>query len=308
MKVKNLIKMLLIGALVSTGSMAVAQQDAMFTQYMFNEVTINPAYAGSHDLISMTGLIRQQWLGIEGAPSTQSFNAHSPLRNDRLGVGLTIMNDKISVSNNVNINGAFSYKLPLNEKSDLHFGLQAGLTNNVTDLTTLDVKTPTEDVFEDGYVSKILPNFGAGFYYYTKKFYLGVSVPQIMNNSLSAGGISIAKQERHYFLNSGYVFELSPKFKLKPSLFFKFVTGAPMELDITNDIYIRDKYIIGLAWRSFDSADLLLGMQITEQLFFGYSYDYALTRLNDLTTGSHEILLNYRFSFSPDKVITPRYF
>ena len=308
MKMKNLIKTLLIGAVVSVGSQAFAQQDAMFTQYMFNEVTINPAYAGSHDLISMTGLVRQQWLGIEGAPSTQSFNAHTPLRNERLGVGLSIMNDKISVSNNVNINGAFSYKLPLSKDRDLHFGLQAGLTNNVTDLRTLDVKTPTEEVFANGSISKILPNFGAGFYYYTKKFYIGFSVPQIMNNTLSAGGISIAKQERHYFFNSGYVFELSDKFKLKPSVFFKLVTGAPMELDITNDIYIRDKYVVGLAWRSFDSADILLGMQITEQLFAGYSYDYALTRLNDLTTGSHEILINYRFSFSPNKVVTPRYF
>lgn len=305
---KSLFRILVVGLAMGIMPVAFSQQDAMFTQYMHNEVTINPAYAGSHDVVSMTGLFRKQWVGIDGAPSTQSFNVHSPIRNRKIGLGLSILNDKIAVSNNLNVYGAFSYKIPLGKTKNLQFGLQAGITNNKTDLGDLNVEDGTEKSFASGSVSELLPNFGAGLYYFTEKFYLGISIPQFMNNSLSKGGISLAKQERHYFLTSGYVFTLSPSVKLKPSIFYKYVNGAPMELDVTGNLIIKDKFWAGLAWRSFDSADLLLGLQATEQLFFGYAYDYSLTKLNDFNTGSHEVVVNFRFSFSPSKVITPRYF
>ena len=305
---RSLMRTILVGFVMGFIPVAFSQQDAMFTQYMFNEVTINPAYAGSHDVISMTGLLRKQWVGIDGAPSTQSFNVHSPIRNKRIGLGLSLMNDKIAVSNNLTVNGAFSYKVPLSETMTLQFGLQAGITNNKTDLGSLFVEDGTEEVFASGSVSKVLPNFGAGTYLFTEKFYFGLSIPQFMNNSLSTGGVSLAKQERHYFVTSGYVFTISPKVKFKPSIFYKYVSGAPMELDVTGSVVLQDKFWVGLAWRSFDSADLLLGLQATEQLFLGYAYDYSLTSLNDYTSGSHEIVVNYRFSFSPTKVITPRYF
>lgn len=305
---KSLFKIII--AVLAMGSMSIAfsQQDAMFTQYMFNEVTINPAYAGSHDVVSMTGLLREQWVGIDGRPRTQSFNVHTPLRNKKIGLGLSLVNDKIAVSNNLNVNGAFSYRIPLGKTKNLQFGLQAGITNNKTDLGALKVEDGSESSFSSGSVSELLPNFGAGLYYFTEKFYLGISIPQIMNNSLSKGGVSLAKQERHYFLTSGYVFKLSPTLKFKPSIFYKYVGGAPMELDVTASLIYKDRFWGGLAWRSFDSADLLLGFQATEQLFIGYAYDYTLTELNDYNSGSHEVVVNYRFSFSPKKVITPRYF
>ena len=302
------IRILIIGLVIGVSPFAFSQQDALFTQYMFNEVTINPAYAGSHDVVSMTGLVREQWTGIEGAPSTQSFNVHTPLRNQRIGIGLSVINDRIGVSDNVNIYAAGSYRLPLSKTSNLQFGLQAGLTNSRMDLGSLTVQDATEEVFSNGSISELSPNFGAGLYYFTEKFYLGFSVPRLINNNLSEGGMTFSTQARHYFLTSGYVFTLNPKLKFKPTIFYKYVEGAPMEIDFTASFVFNDKFWIGAAWRSFDSADLLAGFQATEQLFFGYAYDYTLTRLNDFNSGSHELVVNYRFSFSPSKVITPRYF
>ena len=285
-----------------------AQQDVMFTQYMFNEVTINPAYAGSHDVVSLTGLVREQWVGIEGAPSTQSFNAHTPLRNNKIGLGMSLINDKIGVSNKLNLYGSGSYRLKLSESMNLQFGLQAGFTHHRADLSSLDVEDGSEEIFTQGTASKMLPNFGGGLYFFTDVFYLGFSVPQLITNKLVVGDLELAKQERHYFVTAGYVFELSDKVKLKPTMFYKYVKGAPMQLDFTGSFIVQDKYWIGGAWRSFESVDLLLGYQATEQLFLGYAFDYSLTNLNEYNSGSHELVVNYRFAFSKNKILTPRYF
>tara|TARA_B100000809_G_scaffold150447_1_gene147956 strand:+ start:1294 stop:2214 length:921 start_codon:yes stop_codon:yes gene_type:complete len=305
---RRFIQIITIGLTFSITPFLFAQQDAMFTQYMFNEVTINPAYAGSHDVVSMTGLVRKQWVGMDGAPSTQSFNVHTPLRNNKIGLGLSIVNDKIAVSNNLTINAAGSYRIDLGKSTHLQFGLQAGITNHKTDLGRLKVEDDSELVFAQGTVSKILPNIGGGLYFFTDKFYLGLSVPQLVNNTLSENGVSLAKQERHLFVTTGYVFTLNQNLKFKPTLFYKYVKGAPMQLDVTGSLIIKDKFWVGLAWRSFDSADFLLGFQATEQLFLGYAFDYSLTSLNKYNTGSHELVVNYRFSFSKNKILTPRYF
>jgi type IX secretion system PorP/SprF family membrane protein len=305
---KEFTKILIIGISMSVASLLFSQQDAMFTQYMFNEVTINPAYAGSHEVMSMTGLVRRQWVGIDGAPSTQSFNIHTPLRNNKIGVGLSIVNDKVAVTNNLNIHAAGSYRLDLSETTHLQLGLQLGITNHQTDLGNLNVEDETEQVFSEGSVSEVLPNFGGGLYLFSDKFYVGLSIPQLMNNVVSKGGVNLVKQRRHIFLTTGYVFTLNQNLKLKPTLFYKYVQGSPMQLDVTGSLIIKDKFWVGLAWRTFDSADLLLGFQATEQLFAGYAFDYSLTNLSDHNTGSHELVVNYRFSFSKNKILTPRYF
>ncbi|MCP4520203.1 MAG: type IX secretion system membrane protein PorP/SprF [Cytophagales bacterium] len=304
---KRIIQLLVTGIFIGTSSIAFSQQETMFTQYMFNEVVINPGYTGSHGMLSMTGVVREQWLGLEGAPSTQSFTIHKPLRAGRMGGGLSIINDQIGISGNTSIYLSASYKLLLRKNATLQFGLQGGVTNNRTDLNSLNVEDNSEEIFNEGNVSRFLPNIGAGLYFFTKKFYLGFSIPQLVNNSLSIGNSRYAVQERHYFVTTGYVFDLSKNWKYKPSLFYKYVYGAPMEIDITNTFIIKDKFWFGLAWRSMGSSDFILGLQITEKISISYSYDYALTDLRQFNTGSHEFIVNYRFS-SSKKIMTPRYF
>lgn len=305
-------KKIIISVLVVLGLEANAQQLAMFTEYMYNEVTLNPAYAGSHDVISATLLGRKQWVGsnFDGAPETFSFNVHGPLRNERIGVGFSLINDATKSSRNLNAMGSLSYIVPF-ANSDLHFGLQVGAANSVRDYGGINIYDSGDPNLVPG-GSGILPNFGVGVYYFAKQFYFGASAPQLMNNQIKINGKAIAEQKRHYFFNTGYVFDVSPVVKLKPTLFFKYVEASDPEFDFTGSAIIRDLFWIGAAYRtafkSKDAVSVLLGLQATEQFKIGYSYDLTRSNLNAFTTGSHELVLNYRFSFDKGNIITPRYF
>ena len=288
-----------------------AQKEAMFTQYMHNEVTINPAYAGTHDALSATALYRKQWVGIDGAPETFSFNVHAPIETKRIGLGISYINDKIGVVSNNNLYGSFSYKIPLNHRGTkfLSFGLQAGFTQTQADLTSLDIRDHSDLYLHENSVNGLMPNFGAGVYYYTDKLYLGLSVPQLIKNSISASGmVGVGGQERHFFLTAGYVFDISPMTKFKPSAFINAVAGAPLQVALTANLIFYEKYWVGAAYRSFDAVSLLLMYQVNDQFRVGYAYDYSLTALTDHNSGSHEIVLNYRMTFKKDKILTPRYF
>ena len=287
-----------------------AQQEAMFTQYMFNGLALNPAYAGSHESLSATLLFRDQWTGLTGAPTTQTFSLHSPIRNAKIALGLQVIHDKITVFNQYGVNGSYAYRIFTN-KGTLSFGLQVGFTSYNADLTELEPQDPTDNVFSVD-VNKFMPNFGAGVYYYTDRFYIGFSVPQLITNSLDEEIIeedSDARQDRHYFLTSGYMFELSPTVKLKPNMLLKVVEGAPIELDINANVLFAEVLWLGLSWRSMADFDAMMQVQLTDQLMLGYSYDFAnTTDLRRVNSGSHELMINYRFRYAKNKVITPRYF
>ncbi len=289
-----------------------AQQLAMFTEYMYNEVTINPAYAGSHEVVSATVLGRRQWVGkdFDGAPQTYSFNIHGPLRNKRIGLGLSLIQDKYAVDQNFNAMASASYIIPF-KNSDLHFGLQLGAASHVTDYSGLDVYDSDDQNLVSGGAG-ILPNLGIGMYYFAKKFYVGISAPQLRNNTLEVSGKKIAEQRRHYFFNTGYVLDLSPTFKFKPTLFFKYVENSDPQFDLTGSFIIKEMFWVGGAFRtaikSSDAISVLLGFQVSNQFKLGYSYDFTQSSLNAFTNGSHELVLNYRFSFDKGDVVTPRYF
>lgn len=286
------------------------QQQAMFTQYMFNGLAINPAYAGSHESLSATFLFRDQWTGLDGAPTTQTFSMHSPIRNAKIALGMQLIHDKITVFNQHGVNGTYAYRIFTN-KGTLSMGLQVGFTSYNADLTELQPQDPTDAVFSVD-VNKFMPNFGAGIYYYTDRFYLGFSVPQIIRNSLDEAVIeqdSDARQERHYFLTGGHMFELSPNVKLKPNFLVKVVEGAPVQLDLNANVLFSEVFWLGLSWRSMADIDAMMQIQLTDQLLLGYSYDFAnTTDLRRVNSGSHELMLNYRFRYAKNKVITPRYF
>jgi len=287
-----------------------AQQEAMFTQYMFNGLALNPAYAGSHEALSATFLMRDQWTGLPGAPSTQTFSVHSPIRNARIALGLQFIHDKIAVFDQYGVNGAYAYRI-FTDKGTLSLGLQFGLTSYSADLTDLTTQVPNDPAFQ-GSVNKTMPNFGAGLYYYTDRFYIGLSAPQLVTNSLSEDVVEIdadARQERHYFLTAGHMFELSRNVKLKPNVLIKAVEGAPVQMDLNLNALFSDVLWVGVSWRSLSDFNGLLELQLTDQLLLGYSYDFAhTTDLSRINSGSHELMLNYRFRYAKNKVITPRYF
>ncbi len=286
---------------------ALAQQQVMFTQYMFNGLAINPAYAGSHETLSFTALAREQWTGIEGAPSTQTFSVHSPLHNDKIGVGLLVMHDKIGVTEQTGVMGSYAWRIIFDDTKKLSMGLQAGINRYNSSFSKV---SSTDPAFANQDVREMQPDFGFGLYYATDRFYAGASVPQLAGNYFGRKrGESNFNLVRHYFFMSGYVMDLNPSLKLKPNLLVKAVEGAPVEMDLNANLLIKEVLWVGASWRSFESVDLLLQIQLTDHVQFGYAYDIATSsELNSINTGSHELMVNYRIRLSKSKIITPRYF
>lgn len=299
------IKTIVFVSLLFTGSLASAQQQVMFSQYMFNSLAINPAYAGSQESLSMTALMREQWVGLDGAPSTQTFSAHTPFEKKRIGVGLMVIHDKIGITNQTGAYGSYAYKIPT-EKGELSLGLQAGFTHYRAEYSEISLTDPT---FQTGDISEFHPNFGFGVYYSTERFYAGFSAPQLVQSRMDRNNdFSESIIKRHYFIHSGYVFDLNPDLKLKPSALIKIVEGAPVQIDLNANFYYKNLVGLGASWRSMDAIVMLLQVQITEQLQFGYAYDFGTTDIRRVSSGSHEFYLNYRLSLSKSKIITPRYF
>lgn len=286
---------------------AMAQQQVMFTQYMFNGLAINPAYAGSQESLSLTALAREQWTGIEGAPSTQTFSAHSPFNQDKIGVGLLVLHDQIGLTEQTGVFGSYAYRIGFKNGHKLSMGLQAGFSHYNSRFSRV---SSTDPAFANQDVREMKPNFGFGLYYTSNRMYIGASVPQLAENIFDRKNKeSNINLVRHYFLTAGYVFDLNEALKLKPNLLVKAVEGAPVELDLNANLLIKEVIWVGVSWRSFDSVDALLQLQLTDKLQLGYSYDIATTAaLSSINAGSHELMLNYRLGLSKSKIITPRYF
>ncbi|MEQ8582290.1 MAG: type IX secretion system membrane protein PorP/SprF [Marinoscillum sp.] len=286
-----------------------AQQRPMFTQYMFNGLVLNPAYAGSHESISATALSRIQWVGIDGAPVTHTFSIHSPIPDKNIALGAVFSCDRIGVTTQSTLNLSYAYRIQM-RNAMLSMGLQGGLTSSKVNYDEIGANDP--NLQYSG--SALLPNFGLGLYLYGKRYYAGISVPTALKNSWAgegdannADGFS-SVEVPHFFGTFGFLVDLSPLVKLKPSVLVKSVGGAPVEFDFNANLILDDKLWIGVSYRSFDALSLLLDIQLSPQLKLGYAYDYTLSELSQVTTGSHEIMLNYRFVFSKSKIVTPRYF
>lgn len=308
-------KKIILTLIIAISSVALfAQQDAMFTHYMFNTLSVNPAYAGSRDALTVTGLHRSQWVGFDGAPTTQTVTLHSPIFNENIGVGLSIVNDKIGPTNMTSIYGDFAYKIKVSKKAKLAFGLSAGLNVRQNGLTDLAIDESIDDSFRADENSELLPNFGFGVYYSTDKYYVGISTPKLLKNDFKSnkisGGNEHGSEVRHYFLIAGAVFNLSSEFKLKPTTLFKLTNGAPAQLDLTASLIFRDKIWGGLMYRTGDAAGVLVGVFITPVLSAGYSFDWSYGNSTiKYNGGSHEIMLMYDLVFkNKAKIRSPRYF
>lgn len=301
------IKITLILAMIFVIGSASAQQNAMFTQYMFNGLVINPAYAGSQEQASASLSLREQWVGLEGAPSTKTFSAHSPLLHRNVGVGIIFINDRIGVAEQNGLYASYAYRIMLTKESKLSMGIQAGVTNHSVDFSRANDQDP---VFSSGSFNEYHPNIGFGLYYHSKKFFAGISVPQAIEKTLDVGNIdSESKLIRHYFVSSGYILKLNHSIKLNPTVLLKYVQDTPLGMDINANVIIHDLIWAGVSVRNFNSLDLILQLQVTEKLRAGYSYDFAETSsLGAVNSGSHEIMLTYAFQTRHKLVTTPRFF
>ena len=295
-----------------------AQQDAQYTQYMYNTMAVNPAYAGSRGVFSIAALHRSQWVGLDGAPTTQTFNVHTPV-SKRVGLGLSVVNDEIGNGTNQDtyFDGVFSYTVPTSEVGKLSFGLKAGghfLNIDFSKLRNYGIEGTA--LAPDNIDRKFSPNFGAGVYYHTEAFYAGLSVPNILetehfDGSGNNGNTSLLAQERmNLYLITGYVFDMNRDWKLKPALLFKAVQGAPLQADLSATFLLQDTFSFGAAYRWSAAISALVGMQISDQLMLGLAYDRETTALggSQFNDGSFEVFLRYEFKTRLTKVTSPRFF
>lgn len=306
---KNLKFYIIAVILLTNIATSFAQQDPMFTQYMFNTLAVNPGYAGSRGALNVTGLLRNQWVGIDGAPKTQTFFAHTPIINKNMAVGLSVVNDKIGPINQTFIYGDYSYTIKVTDNSKLAFGLKGGVNIIKGNLTSVDLTEQNDQSFSSNIDYKPLPNFGFGLYYHSERWYVGLSTPKLLENKIEASvDYSKLSEKRHYFLIGGFVVDISESVKFKPSILTKVTVGAPVSLDFTANFLFKDKIWLGAGHRLGDSFSALMQLQLNEQLRVGYAYDYTISKLTKYNYGSHEIMLSYDFIYRKDKILSPRYF
>jgi type IX secretion system PorP/SprF family membrane protein len=288
-----------------------AQQDPMFTQYMHNPVSINPAYAGSRGTLNAVVMHRQQWVGMDGAPKTLALSINSPFLNYNVGVGLSLLYDEVGPVKQTGIYADYAYHLKVTNTVKLAFGLKGGL--NVYDINLLALQGAQNDehLQLSGMRKMYLPNVGFGTYLYSDRFYLGVSIPKMLQNSLSDDGNTLQyanKEERHYFLTGGAVFGLSDNIKFKPSATVRVVSGSPVSAEVSAAFLLREQLWLGGMYRNDNSYGAMVKFDLTKQLSVGYAYDFSQSDLRPYNQGTHEVYISYDVAFRNRKILSPRYF
>ncbi len=289
-----------------------AQQDPHYTQYMYNMNIVNPAYAGSRGTLSIGVLGRTQWVGLDGAPKTLTGAIHAPVGKN-LGAGFSAIIDEVGPVKEQNVYADISYTVSLSEEGRLAFGLKGGVTLFNTNFTNIILpQTPRgADEFFDDNINRTFPNFGAGVYYYNEKFYIGLSAPNFLETlhfEKENNTITRAAEETHYFLTSGYVFDLSQSTKFKPSVMLKGVQGSPLSVDVSANFLFNDRLEVGANYRLDDSVSLLANFGVTPSMRIGYAYDLTTTNLGNYNSGTHEAFLLWDIDFSKKNLKSPRFF
>ncbi|MCW2121132.1 type IX secretion system membrane protein PorP/SprF [Flavobacterium sp. 7A] len=308
---KNKLSLLI---LVFLTSVSYAQQDAQFTQYMYNTMAINPAYAGMRNKMSIFALHRTQWVGLDGAPVTNNVSMHTPINGGNMGIGVSVLNDRIGPSDETDFGVNFSYNIKTSETFKLSFGIKGSVNLLNVDFSKLTYLTPTDKSFESSIDNKLSPNIGAGIYLYSHNTYVGFSIPNMLEtkhfDKYASDGASsyISKEKLHYFLTAGHVFDLTGDIKFKPSILTKVTQGAPLQVDLSTNFLINDKFVIGAAYRWSAAVSAMVGFQVSDSWFIGYGYDLETTQLARYNSGSHEIFLRYELFNKYDRIVSPRFF
>ncbi len=302
------IKFNLIAFILFSSWTVVAQQLPQFTQYMYNTISINPAYAGSRETFSVVGLHRSQWVGLEGAPTTQTLSLHAPLRNEKVGLGLSFINDELGFENLSYLYGDFSYNINTSEDTKLYFGIKGGFTSY-----SLDPEyraSQSDDPIIRGIEDRWSPNIGAGLYWTSERWYLGLSAPRILKTNYSREEGFEALERISYYFTGGYVFDLGENTKFKPAALLKATNGAPLSVDFTANFLFYEKFWLGAGYRFDEKAGEFAGLvdfQVSKQLRIGYAYAYPISDLRPYTSGTHEVLLMFEI-FKSKRIKSPRYF
>ena len=289
---------------------ATAQQDPHYTQYMYNMNVINPAYAGSKENLSFGLLYRKQWIEIEDAPTTFSFSGSAPIGKN-VGLGLSVISDKIGPVEENNVYGDFSYTLNLGGERRLALGLKAGVTFQKIGLRSI-IQPTLPDLDDDAFAedtdnSKL--NIGTGLFYYTNKYYVAFSIPNMLNSAhLDYNGVKYGTEIQHYFLTGGYVFDLNPNLKFKPFAMVKSALNAPTSLDVSANFLYVEKFEMGATYRLQDSFGVMVNYAVSPSLRIGYAYDHIVSDLKVTTTSSHEIILLFDLNFPKKVSQSPRFF
>ena len=317
-------------------SSAQAQQDPMFTKYMFNTLIFNPGYAGTKEHMTATLLHRSQWVEIDGAPTTQTFTIHSPLKGKKISLGGSLLHDQIGPTKDIKLTSYYAYRIELSERSKLSFGLSASYNSYRTEFESITLANPVDEAFLNSY-SKSYFNAGAGLFYYNEHFYAGLSVPHLLNASLIDPDRTVPQDEfkaervRHYYLSAGLILPLNTSMVFKPSILIKnanlfgelgnsyrATVGAPTEFDIDLSLLMYDALWIGTAFRSsFEyfsgesstaSFDIWAAYYLRNNMTIGVAYDFPLNEISKVSSGSFEIIMGYDFAYKTSKILTPRYF
>ena len=291
-------------------SLSFGQQDKMFTQYLNYPSGINPAYSGSRDALQLLGISRKQWVGIEGAPESTVLSANSPINFFNLGLGLTLATDKLGPEKMTDVGIDVSYKIQLTDKTFLNFGIKTGFMSYKLDIVNTRVVDYNDQMIQANLEDSWSPHFGVGAYLYGEKYFVGFSIPHLLQTKLSGGEFesSLDRNKLHYYLTGGYLMQLSPVVKLKPSVFIKATQGSRISYDLTGMVILYDRIWLGSSYRKEDAIAAIVQYNFTSQLKLGYSYDIGIAKLSGRGNGSHEISVSYDLSLTNRKIKSPRYF
>ena len=285
-----------------------AQQDASYSMYMFNPVSINPAYVGSTEQMQAIGMFRKQWLRMPGAPQTSSLTFHGPLKNEHLGAGLSFVNDKVGDIQTTGMMGNFSYALKL-KNSKLAFGIQAGVRNYNVNLSQMQLSQ--DYVFDQAFANAVSSwtfNVGSGLFWYSDKWYVGLSIPHLRNTLFQKETTSDARLKTHYFLNGGYVFATGDNIKIKPSVLVKSVGGAPLQIDLNTNVYWKDLLGVGISYRSKAVLAFMAEVKLNKNFRLAYAFDQSVNNLAGNVGATHEIIIRTDFLLNPSRSFTLRDF
>ena len=305
---RSKIRLMLYFCLLFAGNSLKAQQEPMYSGYMFNMSHINPAYAGNRATDNITALYRKQWVAIEGAPATASLSWDKRAEESNVGYGLQIYNDQLGIEATSGIQAFYSFRIPF-EKSFLSLGLSGGVLNYRAAFSRVLTTQSGDPVFQED-VNGLLPTAGFGILYATDNWYMGLSVPALFETKINVNNSQVVSSaNNHYFLTGGYIFDASEVLKLKPSILLKAVKGAPLEYDFNMNAWIQDIIGLGISYRTNDALVAMFDIQVSTEFRLGYAYDYTISNLKPFSKGTHELMLRYEFTSKKNqRILSPRYY
>lgn len=298
--------------LVSGSLFSYCQQDPMYTQYIFNLQTVNPAYAGSWQTMGFTAISRHQWVGFAGHPTTQTFSFQTPVISQNIGIGMNVVHDKLGSERRIMVNVDYSYRVKVSDMSTLRFGIKGGFTNYNNDLTSLNPYPDgvPDQVLQGVVENKFMPNVGVGLFLSSPEYYVSLSLPKLIQNSFleNTGNFSKMAEARQYYLIGGIVFKLSDNLKFKPTFMTKATVGSPFQYDISANFLLAEKFWIGGMYRSGDSFGAIAQWIISNKFRIGYAADFTITDLRHYHQGIHEVMISYEIAFVKRRYVSPRYY